>query len=51
MKETQDKQDKILSELKHRAEDIRYGTLRVEFKIHEGKIMAGEIIEEKIKLG
>jgi len=46
-----DKQEKILEELKRRAEEIKYGSVICEFKIHEGKIMAGEVIEQKIKLG
>lgn len=47
-----EKQEKILQELKRRAkEDVCYGTLRVEFKIHEGVIIAGEVVEQKIKLG
>ena len=47
----EDKEDKIISELKRRAEEVRFGMLRVEFKIQDGKIMAGEIIEQRIKLG
>jgi hypothetical protein len=47
----EDKQDEIIRELKRRAEEVKYGTITVEFKIQDGKIMAGEIIEQKIKLG
>ncbi len=47
----ENKQDAILKELKRRAEEIRFGSLTVEFKIQDGKIMAGEIIEERKKLG
>lgn len=47
----EDKQDLIIRELKRRAEEMRFGTITVEFKIHEGKIMSGEIIEQRIKLG
>lgn len=46
-----DKEEQILKELKRRAGEIRFGVLLVEFKIQDGKIMAGEIIEQKIKLG
>lgn len=47
-----DKEEIIINELKRRAqENIRYGIMVVEFKIQDGKIIAGEIIEQKIKLG
>ena len=47
-----EKDDTILIELKRRAlEDIKFGTVLVEFKIHEGKIISGEIIQTKVKLG
>ena len=47
----EDKQDKIISELKRRAEEMRFGTITVEFKITDGKIMAGDIIQKREKLG
>ena len=47
----EDKQVIILNELKRRAEEIRFGTLTVEFKITDGKIMAGDIIQKREKLG
>jgi len=47
----EDKQDKILSELKRRAEEMRFGSITVEFKIHEGKLMKGDIIEKRETLG
>lgn len=46
------KQEEILQELKRRAkEEVRHGTMSVEFKIHEGIIIGGEIVGQKIKLG
>jgi hypothetical protein len=45
------KQDSIINELKRRACEMRFGTMTVELKIHEGQIMAGEIIEKREKLG
>lgn len=46
------KEEQVIEELKRRArEDVRYGILVVEFKIQDGKILAGEIVEQKIKLG
>ncbi len=48
---TEDKEETILRELKRRAEEIRFGIMVIEFKIQDGRIMAGEIIEQKIKLG
>lgn len=47
----EDKQVIILNELKRRAEEIRFGTITVEFKISDGKIMAGDIIQKREKLG
>jgi hypothetical protein len=47
----EDKQDKIISELKRRAEEMRFGSMTVEFKIHEGKISKGDIIEKRETLG
>ena len=47
----EDKQEVILRELKRRAEEVRFGTITVEFKITDGKIMAGDIIQERKKLG
>lgn len=47
-----EKENKIWEEIKRRAqEDIRFGTMKIELKIQDGKILAGEIIEQKIKLG
>ena len=48
---TEDKHKQIIQELERRAGEVKFGCMTVEFKIHEGKIMAGEIIEQKIKLG
>jgi hypothetical protein len=47
----EDKQEKIISELKRRAEEMRFGTITVEFKIHEGKLAKGDIIEKRETLG
>ena len=47
----ENKQDKIIEELKCRCEEQRYGSMTVEFKIQDGKIMAGEILKQSIKLG
>lgn len=47
----EDKQNQIITELKRRAEEVRFGTMTIQLKIQDGKIMAGEIIEQKIKLG
>ena len=46
-----DKEEVVLEELKKRVREVRFGTILVEFKIHEGKISGGEIVEQKIKLG
>lgn len=47
----EDKQDKIIQELKRRAEEMRFGSITVEFKIHEGKLAKGDIIEKRETLG
>ena len=47
----EDKQEQILKELKRRAEEVKFGTITVEFKITDGKIMAGDIIQKREKLG
>ena len=46
-----DKEESVLKELKRRCEETKFGSITVEFKIHEGKITAGEIIKQNIKLG
>jgi hypothetical protein len=45
------KHNQIIQELERRAKEVNYGVITVELKIHEGKIMAGEIIGQRIKLG
>ena len=47
----EDKQEVIIRELKRRAGEVRFGSITVEFSVHQGKIMAGEIIAERRKLG
>lgn len=47
-----EKQEKILNDLKRRAEEeVRNGDIIVKLKIQDGVIVAGEIMEQKIKLG
>ena len=46
----QDKQAKIIEELKRHTKEMKFGVLTVEFSISEGKIVAGEIIGERRKL-
>jgi hypothetical protein len=48
---TEDKEEIIIKELKRRAQEVRFGTITTEFKIHDGRIIAGEIMEQRIKLG
>ena len=47
----QDKQAKIIDELKCEAKRLRFGTLKVELKVHEGVFVAGEVIEIRKTLG
>jgi|GEM_PF-4112839 len=47
----EDKQEVIIKELKRRADEMRFGSMTVEFKIHEGKITKGDIIEKRESLG
>lgn len=46
-----DKQDDILKDLAKKAFEIKHGLLVVEFKVHDGRIAQGEIIEKREKLG
>jgi len=48
---SEDKQIIIINELKRRAEEMRFGTITVEFKVSDGKIMTGDIIQKREKLG
>lgn len=45
------KEETIIRELKRRAEEMRFGSMTVEFKIHEGKLAKGDIIEKRETLG
>jgi len=47
----EDKQEVIIKELKRRADEMRFGSMIIEFKIHEGKITKGDIIEKRESLG
>jgi len=47
----EDKQELILKELLRRAQEIRFGSIKVEFKIHQGRIEKGDIIEKRETLG
>ena len=46
-----EKQEKILQELKRRAKEMRFGSMTVEFKVKDEVIVAGDVVEQKIKLG
>ena len=43
----EDKEKKILDRLKEIAKEIKYGIVTVEFKVHEGKLSKGDIIDKK----
>ena len=47
----EDKPNPVLRATEVEAEKLGYGTMVCEYKIHQGKIMAGEIIEKRKKLG
>lgn len=48
----EDKEQTIWNEIKRRAkEDVRFGSLVIELKIQDGKIMGGSIKQQEIKLG
>ena len=48
----ENKDEKIVLGLKDRARsNIKYGSLTVKFTIHDGVIVKGEVLEEKISLG
>jgi hypothetical protein len=46
-----DKHETIIKSLETKAEIMGYGVLVIEFKIHGGKLSAGEVIEKREKLG
>lgn len=48
---TEDKEEKIIKRLKEIAGQLQYGMIVVELKVTNGKIMAGDIIQKKEKLG
>ena len=45
------KQDSILTAIKEKAEEIKFGLLTIEFKVHEGVLTGGEVIDRREKLG
>jgi len=49
----EDKDKRILEELRRLAAEIRYGEFTVTFKVHEGRLSAGEedISKRRRKLG
>lgn len=49
-KMSDNKEDKILDRLKEIAKEIKYGVVTIEFKIHDGKISKGDIIDKKESL-
>jgi len=46
-----DKHKEILLKLEKKAEEMEYGVITVELKVHQGKFSAGEVIEKREKLG
>jgi hypothetical protein len=47
----EDKHTEIIAKLQKKAQEMEYGVLTVELKVHQGKFSAGEIIEKREKLG
>lgn len=45
------KQNKIFEQLSEEAEKLGFGTLIADLKVQDGKIVSGEIIEQRKKLG
>ena len=46
----EDTEKKIIDRLKEVATEIKYGVITVEFKIHEGKVSKGDVINKKESL-
>lgn len=46
-----EKENAILEKLRKESREAKYTTLIVELKIHDGYILAGEILENRKKLG
>ena len=47
---SEEKEDKIIDRLREVAKEIKYGVVTVEFKIHDGKISKGDVIDKKESL-
>ena len=47
---TENKEDKIIERLKEVSRETKYGVITVEFKIHDGRISKGDIIDKKESL-
>ena len=45
-----EKEDKIIERLKEVAKDIKYGVITIEFKVHDGRISKGDVIDKKESL-
>ena len=45
-----DKEKKIIERLQEVAKEIKYGVITIEFKIHDGRISKGDIIDKKESL-
>jgi len=47
-----EKEEKIWNELRRRAkEHIKFGMMSLELKIQDGKIVKGDILQERISIG
>lgn len=51
MSSSEEKQESILKATQREAETLKHGRLLIEYKVQDGKIMAGEVIEAHKKLG
>lgn len=47
---SEDKEKKIIDRLKEVAKEVKYGVVTIEFKIHDGHITKGDVIEKKESL-
>ena len=48
----EDKEQSIWDEIKRRAkEEVKHGTMNIDLKIQDGRVMGGTIIKQEIKLG
>jgi hypothetical protein len=47
----EDKHETIIKAIEDKAEQMRFGVIVIELKVHNGKLSGGEILSQREKLG